>query len=210
MRDGDDNLSSGGDPRRHAPAADRNAEPIWRVLARWLPDAGTVLEIASGTGQHAAHFAARASALTWQPSDADAEMRASVDARARAAGPSNVAPALALDVTRPWPIERADAVVCVNLLHIAPWAATENLMAGAARRLPAGGPLIVYGPFKRAGRHTAESNARFDDQLRMREPAWGIRDLDDVTGEAEANGLALAEVDDMPANNLTVVFRRSS
>jgi SAM-dependent methyltransferase len=208
MRYGDDVFSGNADPRRHAPAADRNAEPIRGVLARWLPNAGTVLEIASGTGQHAAHFAARAPNLTWQPSDPDAEMRASIDAHARAAGLGNVAPALALDVTQPWPIATADAVVCVNLLHIAPWAATAAVMAGAGTVLPAGGPLIVYGPFKRGGRHTAESNARFDDQLRMRDPAWGIRDLDDVAAEAEANGLARAEVTEMPANNLTVVFRR--
>lgn len=210
MSDADDTFSGDADARRHAPAADRNAGPIWTVLARWLPARGTVLEIASGTGQHAAAFARRAPGLRWQPSDPEAEMRASIDAYARADALTNVAPALALDVTDPWPVERADAVVCVNLLHIAPWAATEGLMAGAAAILPAGAPLIVYGPFKRGGRHTSESNARFDQQLRMREPAWGIRDLDDVAAEAEGNGLDLAEVNDMPANNLTVVFRRVS
>ena len=207
MRDGDDLDPDGADPRRHAPAADRNAGPIWTVLERWLPARGTVLEIASGTGQHAATFAARAPSLTWQPSDPDAAMRASIDAYARAEGLTNVAPALALDVTRAWPIDAADAVICVNLLHIAPWAATEALIRGAARVLLAGGPLIVYGPFRRDGAHTADSNARFDQQLRMREPSWGIRDLGDVSAEAEANGLTLAEVADMPANNLTVVFR---
>jgi SAM-dependent methyltransferase len=210
MTYGEDLFAGGWDSRRHAPAAERNAAPIWGVLERWLPGRGTVLEVASGTGQHVAAFAPRSSGVIWQPSDPDPEMRASVDAHVSADRLTNVAPALPVDVTDVWPIESADAVVCVNLLHIAPWGATQGLFAGAARILPADGPLIIYGPFKRGGVHTADSNARFDGQLRIRDPAWGIRDLDEVTNVASANAMACAEVTEMPANNLTLVFRRSA
>jgi hypothetical protein len=202
------------DTRLDAPAARRNQDALWQVLAPRLPAAGhgdseVVLEVASGTGQHAAAFAARAPALLWQPSDPDPAMRRSIDAHAVAAGLANLRPALDLDARAPdWPIERAGAMLCVNMLHIAPWAAAEGLFAGAGRVLCANAPLFVYGPFKRDGRHTAESNARFDLQLRQRDPAWGLRDLNDVAALAAIQGLDLAERIEMPANNLTLVFRR--
>lgn len=197
-----------GDPRLYAPAAQRNREPILEVLSRVLPGSGTVLELASGTGQHAVWFAQHLRPLVWQPSDADADMRRSIDAHAHFAGVRSIRPALAIDVTsRPWPIDSANAAVCINLLHISPWAATEGLFAGCAEVLPTGAPLAVYGPFKRDGQHTAESNARFDESLRHSDPAWGVRDVQDVA-TAGRNAFALEEVVDMPANNLVLVFRR--
>ncbi|WP_029010801.1 DUF938 domain-containing protein [Azospirillum halopraeferens] len=197
------------DPRRHAPAAERNRDPILAILVRVLPPAGHVLEVAGGTGQHVVHFAAALPALIWQPSDPDEGARASIAARVADSGLANLRPPVALDATAaPWPVERADAVVCINMIHIAPWAATLGLMAGAARILPPGGPLVLYGPYARGGRHTAPSNAAFDADLRARNPAWGVRDLDDVTAAAAAAGLDPADVVEMPANNLTVVFRR--
>lgn len=213
MSYGRDPYAGGCDPRRHAPAADRNLDPIWQVLARWLPDAGTVLEVGSGTGQHVVGFAARAPALTWQPSDPDPKMRTSIQAHARAAGVQNVAQACDLDVTAPprhWPVQGFDAILAVNLLHIAPWVATRGLLAAAGQYLAAGGPLIIYGPFKRGGRHIAESNARFEAVLQAEDDNRAVRDLDHVTAAAREHGLELAEVNAMPANNLTVVFVRST
>ena len=198
------------DERRTAPAAERSKEPILTVLRRVLLDSGLVLEIASGTGQHVVHFAGALPGLTWQPSDPDPQMRASITAWAADAGLPNVWPPLDLDVLADaWPVERADAVVCINMIHIAPWAATLHLMAGAARLLPTQGVLVLYGPFRRFDRHTAPSNEVFDAQLRRTDPAWGVRDLEMVTSVAEQNGLALEEVNEMPANNLSVVFRRA-
>lgn len=194
------------DARRHAPAALRNRDAILAVLRRHLPAAGLLLEVASGTGEHAAHFAAALPGITVQPSDPDAGARASTDAHAAATGLANIRPALAIDVTAPWPIDHADALLCCNMIHIAPWAATPALIAGAARVLPAGAPLLLYGPFLRGGRHTAPSNAAFDDSLRARDPRWGVRDLDAVI--ALAADFDVAAVEAMPANNLTVVFRR--
>jgi SAM-dependent methyltransferase len=205
------------DTRLDAPAARRNQDALWQVLAPRLPatqsgeisECRVVLEVASGTGQHAAAFAARAPALVWQPSDPDPAMRRSIDAHAEATGLSNLRPALALDARAPeWPVDRAAAMLCVNMLHIAPWAAAEGLFAGAGRILHWGGPLFIYGPFKRDGRHTAESNARFDLQLRQRDPAWGVRDLNDIEALGATCGLDLVERIEMPANNLTLVFRR--
>jgi hypothetical protein len=206
-----DRLDAGDGPdgRLHAPATQRNRQPILEVLLRLLPARGTVLELASGTGEHAVWFAQQLRPLVWQPSDADPAMRASIDAHARAQGVRTIRPAVALDVTeRPWPVVRADAAVCINLLHIAPWAATAGLFAGAAEVLPAGAPLAVYGPFKRGGRHTADSNARFDASLRASNPDWGLRDLGEVDRVAQAHGFAPEEVMEMPANNLTVAYRR--
>lgn len=195
--------------RRHAPATERNRAPILEVLRRALPDTGTVLEVASGTGQHAVAFAAALPGLVWQPSDPDPELRASIAAWVGGGGLANLRAPLALDATAPdWPVERADAVVCINMIHIAPWPAALGLLDGAARLLPAGGPLVLYGPFRRGGAHTAPSNAAFDDDLRRRNPDWGVRDLETVAGAAAARGLSLAEVAEMPANNLTVVLRR--
>ncbi|MCW3480335.1 class I SAM-dependent methyltransferase [Neisseriaceae bacterium JH1-16] len=197
------------DARLFAPATERNRAAILAVLRRVLPGSGTVLEIASGTGQHAAYFAAALPQLTWQPSDPDAASRASIASWAAEAGLANLLPPLALDVCRePWDVAEAQAIVCINMIHIAPWAAAETLFAGAGRLLPPGGVLYLYGPYKRGGVHTAPSNAAFDAQLQASNPDWGVRDLVDVTMLAEQAGLRLAEVVEMPANNLSVVFHR--
>lgn len=196
------------DARLHAPATERNREPIRAVLAEVLPPAGTVLEIASGSGEHAVHMARAFPRLVWQPSDPDAAARASIAAHGAAAGLDNLRPPLALDMLdarADWP--RADAVFCCNMIHIAPWEATLGLMAGAAGALGPGGALILYGPFKRGGRHTTPSNEAFDDSLRRRDPSWGVRDLDAVATAAAPRGFAPERVVEMPANNLTVVFR---
>lgn len=199
------------DDRLDAPAAARNRDPILDVLRRVLPDTGLVLEIASGTGQHVVHFARALPALDWQPSEPDAGGRRSIAAWSAADGLANVRAPLGLDVIGGnWPIDAADAIVCINMIHIAPWAATLALMSGAGRILPAGGPLVLYGPFRRDGINTAPSNDRFDIDLKIRNAAWGIRDIADVTAEAEAAGLRLDEVVEMPANNLTVVFRKAA
>lgn len=198
------------DARRFAPATDRNRDPILAVLSRVLPARGLVLEIASGSGQHAAYFAPRLPGRTWQPSDADPAALASIAAW-RAHDPCEaLLPPLELDVTRsPWPLSAADAVVSVNLIHIAPWAACVALLEGAARLLRSGSVLYLYGPFMRDGAHTAPSNAAFDEGLRARDPAWGVRDLADVAEVARRAGFALEELVEMPANNLSVVFRRA-
>jgi hypothetical protein len=169
-----------------------------------------VLEIASGSGEHAAYFATHFGNLTWQPSDRDPTLRASIAAHADAAAATNVAPPLAIDVgDRPWPIDAADAVIAINLIHIAPWQACRDLLTGAAAVLPPGGPLFLYGPFKREGRHTAPSNEAFDRSLRQQDPAWGVRDLEDVEAAAAASGFRLDRVIELPANNLGVVFRKT-
>jgi hypothetical protein len=196
--------------KRHYPATARNRQPILDVLRPRLPDDGLVLEVASGSGEHVAHFAAALPHLTFQPSDPSAAARASIDDWAGASGLANIRPAVALDAEAPaWPIERAAAVLCSNMIHIAPWSAAVGLIAGAARVLPADGPLYLYGPYRRAGRHTAPSNDAFDHDLRERNPAWGVRDLEAVTELAAAHGFEAPEVIDMPANNLSLVFRRS-
>lgn len=192
---------------RHAPATARNRDPILAVLRDVLPVRGLVLEIASGTGEHAAAFAATLPDLDWQPSDPDADARASIDAWC--AAQPNVRPALAIDAAAPdWPVAAADAILCINMVHISPWAATEGLMAGAARLLPPGAPLYLYGPYRRTGVATAPSNDAFDADLRARNPAWGLRMLEDVTALAAAHGLLGDRVVEMPANNLFVIFRR--
>lgn len=194
--------------RLDAPATGRNREPILEVLRRVLPPAGLVLEVASGTGQHAAFFAESLPDLVWQPTDRDPTHRTSIAAWTE--GLPNVRPPLDLDTTRrPWPVERAEAVVCINMIHIAPWEAGLGLLDGAAAVLPPGGPLVLYGPYRRGGAHTAPSNAAFDADLRARNPAWGVRDLEAVESAAVAAGFTLQEVVAMPANNLTVLFRRS-
>ena len=198
------------DPRLYAAATQRNREPILEVLTQVLPSRGLVLEIASGTGEHAAWFAHRLRPLAWQPSDPEPELRRSIAAHGADAGAGNLRPPLDLDVHEvPWPLERADAVVCVNLIHIAPWSATQALMRGAGCVLDAGGLLYLYGPFRRAGRHSAPSNAAFDAALKAENPLWGVRDLDAVAAEADVNGLALWKTYEMPANNLSVTFLRS-
>lgn len=194
------------DRRRYAPAAARNREPILAVLRSVLPPRGLVLEVASGTGEHCAHFAAGLPSLDWQPSDPDAESRASIDAWC--AGLPNVRGALALDAAAGWPALRADAVLCINMTHIAPWAATEGLLRGAGRVLAAGAPLVLYGPYRRAGVATAPSNEAFDAQLRAQDPRWGLRALEAVAEAAARAGFGTPDVIGMPANNLTVAFRR--
>jgi len=195
--------------KRHAPATERNRAALLAVLRRVLAGRRCALEIASGTGQHAVHFAAALPELRWQPSDRDPGALASIDAwRAEAALP-NLAPALALDVEAlPWPIEGADAVVCINLVHIAPWSAAAALFEGAAGLLPAAAPLVSYGPYRFAGR-TAPSNDAFDASLRAQDPRWGVRDVDDLEALARRTGFALEEVVPMPANNHTLVWRKS-
>ena len=199
------------DARQYAPSAARNRDPIWAVLGPQLPPRGLVLEIASGSGEHTVHFARLAGPqLTFQPSDPDAPARASIDAWAAASGLPNIRPALALDAAaETWPIDRADVVVCINMIHISPWASTVGLVRGAARVLPPGGLLFLYGPYRRGGQHTAPSNAAFDADLRRRNPAWGVRDLEAVAELAASAGFEAPTITPMPANNLCVLFRRS-
>ncbi|MEK6349401.1 MAG: DUF938 domain-containing protein [Burkholderia sp.] len=195
--------------RLHAPAAERNREPILAVLREVLPAQGTVLEIASGSGQHAVHFAAALPHLAWQPTDPDPDALASIAAWAADAALPNLRAPRQLDVRADdWPLDAADAVVCINMIHIAPWEAACALIAGAARVLGDGGVLLLYGPYRRNGEHTAPSNAAFHAQLRRRDPAWGVRDLEAVTELAQAAGFEPERVVEMPANNLSVAFRR--
>jgi cyclopropane fatty-acyl-phospholipid synthase-like methyltransferase len=193
-----------------APAVARNRAPILDVLRNVLPATGTVLEIASGSGEHAVHFAAALPHLVWQPTDPDAQALRSIAAHAAAAGLANLRPPLELDACTPaWPVVHADAVVSINMIHIAPWRAAQGLIEGAERLLPPGAPLYLYGPFRERGRHTAPSNATFDASLQARDPEWGVRDLDEVAALAARHGLTLTDRIAMPANNLSVVFRRS-
>lgn len=202
-------MIAANDERQFSPAAERNKGPILDVLRRALPKSGLVLEIASGTGQHVAHFAANLPGLEWQPSDPNAACHASINGWVREARLDNVRPPLTLDAAQePWPVEHADAIVCINMVHISPWAATEGLMQGAAKRLPPNGVLYLYGPYRRGGAHTAPSNAEFGASLKARNPEWGVRNLEDVTALAAAHGLDFVETVDMPANNLSVVFQR--
>jgi hypothetical protein len=202
-------MPTASDARQHSPAAERNRAPILDALRRLLPATGTLLEIASGSGQHAVHCAAGLPGWRWQPSDRDAAALASIEAwRARAALPNLLAP-IALDVmARPWPLGTVDAIFCANLLHIAPWAVCAALMDGAARHLAGGGLLLTYGPYLEAGVPTAPSNLAFDADLRGRDRAWGLRRLEDVAETAAQAGLTLGQRLPMPANNLLLVFRR--
>ena len=198
------------DARLTAPATARNREPIASVLRRHLPPSGLVLEIASGSGEHVVHFATTQSLdLRFQPSDPDAGARASIDAWVELSGVTNVLPVVALDAAaEAWPLQRADAVICINMIHIAPWDAAIGLVRGAAAILPVGGLLYLYGPFRRNGRQTATSNETFDRSLRYREPSWGVRDLEDVVNLALLHAFGQPIVEEMPANNLSVIFIR--
>jgi SAM-dependent methyltransferase len=197
------------DLRQHAPAAERNREPILAVLERVLPATGTVLEIASGTGQHAVHFAAALPQLVWQPSDPGEDARASIAAWTAHSGLANVRAPLALDVRdASWSIDAADAIVCINMIHISPWASAQALMDGAGRLLGPGGVLFLYGPYRIGGAHTAPSNAAFDTQLRSRDPAWGVRNMEEVVALADAAGFDADNPVAMPANNFSLVFRK--
>lgn len=200
------------DARRTSPSTARNREPILAVLKAILPAEAKVLEIASGAGEHAVFFAAAMPGWRWQPSDADAEARKSIAAWIAAAGLAHVAPPIALDAAAPeWGVAADfDAVVAINMIHISPWQATLGLMAGAARVLRAGGVLYTYGAYKRAGRHTAPSNESFDAWLKGLDAQFGVRDIEEVEAAAAAHGLALREVLEMPANNLSLVFSRSA
>jgi SAM-dependent methyltransferase len=197
--------------KRHAPATLRNRAPILAVLRPLLPAGGVVLEVASGSGEHAVFFAEGLPEVIWQPSDRDAESLASIEAHRAEAGLANLrAPLLVDAAAEAWPIARAAAVVAINMIHIAPWAACEGLVRGAARILTEGGVLVLYGPYRVAGAPFAASNEDFDASLRARDPAWGVRALDDVTALAAAAGLVREAVIAMPANNHVVVFRRGA
>ncbi len=203
-------MSEASDPRLYYPHVARNREAILAVLKRVLPPRGLVLEIASGSGEHAAHFAKELPALAWQPTDPDPQALASIAAHRAAADAGNLLPPLHLDVTAAhWPVEHADALMCNNMIHISPWVVSAGLLAGAERTLSAGGILYLYGPYQIDGRHTAPSNEEFDAYLRGQNAAWGIRDLGEVTALAARHGLMLAETVPMPANNLSVIFRRA-
>lgn len=197
------------DERRSAPHVARNSEPIAEVLRGVLPDTGLVLEVASGTGEHALHFARAFPQLLWQPTDCDPVALRSVDAWRGAAGLPNLLAPLPLDVTAAeWPLDAADAILCINMIHISPWSAAEGLMRGAGTLLARGAPLYLYGAYRQRGVPFAPSNEVFDQSLRSRNPEWGVRSLEEVVEEAERNGLALDSVTPMPANNLSVVLRR--
>jgi len=197
------------DHRRSAPHVARNAEPIAEILREILPERGLVVEVASGTGEHVLHFARNFPQLDWQPSDPDPAALASIEAWRLEAGPANLLPPMVLDARAPdWPIAAVDAILCINMVHISPWAATVGLMRGAGRLLAAGAPLYLYGAYRQAGVATAPSNLAFDLSLKARDPEWGVRDLEDVVAEAEMYGLRLDRVVPMPANNLSVVFRK--
>lgn len=200
------------DARRFAPATQRNREPLLQVLRDLLPNGGRILEIASGTGEHGVWFAQQLPGLIWQPSDPNPELRQSIASHAEHAGIALPQP-LDIDTTAsdwtPDGLEMTayDAVFCANMIHIAPWNAALGLIAGAARYVvKPGGKLIIYGPFKRGGEHTAPSNAAFDQSLRSQDPEWGVRSLEQVTEEAAKQGFDAPEVIEMPSNNLTLVF----
>ncbi|ACY15255.1 DUF938 domain-containing protein [Haliangium ochraceum] len=199
-----------------SPAAQRNCAPLAEVLADLLPPSGRVLEIASGSGQHAAYLARRFPDLVWQPSDIDPQALISIEAWRADSGEgegqalSNLAPPIELDATaETWPVDRADVVLNLNMIHISPWSACLGLLRGAGALLASGGALILYGPYRVPGEPFAASNAAFDRSLRARNPAWGVRPLDAVEEAARAHGLVLEQRRDMPANNLTLLFRRS-
>lgn len=202
---------AGPEAKKHAPATLRNRDAIAEVLAAILPAQGLVLEIASGSGEHIVHFARRFPMLEWQPSDPDHDALRSINAYREEAGLTNLRPSLALDVMAAcWPLTRTDAMLCINMLHIAPWSATGALMAGAGRLLAPGAPLYLYGPFIEAAVPLAESNAAFDMSLKSRDSDWGLRDVADVAAVADDFGLQLEARVAMPANNLSLIFRKSA
>lgn len=215
------------DLRQYAPAAQRNRVPILHVLQQVLPPTGSILEISSGTGEHAVCFAPAFYPRLWIPSDPDPIARSSIAAWRATCPTDNLTAPIALDTTdsvwaveqenRPAAIQAIDfkqhpirAIININMIHIAPWSACLGLLAGARRILPPDGILYLYGPFKQGGQHTAISNAKFDERLQAQNPAWGVRNLDDIEAEAQAHYLRLTDVIPMPANNLSVVFQRIS
>jgi len=199
-----------GHAKKFAPATLRNRDAIADVLRTVLPPAGTVLEVASGTGEHAVFLAQQFPRLSWQPSDPDVEALASIAAwRAEAAAPNLLAPVQLDALAATWPVASADAMLCINMVHISPWAATLGLLRGAAALLPSGAPLYLYGPYRRQGIVTAASNEAFDASLKARDPRWGLRDLATVVAAAAEAGLGFDTLHEMPANNLSVVLRKT-
>jgi hypothetical protein len=198
------------DPRLKAPSVARNREAILAVLRDVLPSQGDVLEIASGSGEHAVFFAEHFPRLVFHPSDPDAAARRSIGAWGSSLGQANLRPPLPLDArSDDWPIAATDAVLCINMVHIAPWEATLGLFEGAAKILPRHAPLYLYGPYRRAGVETVRSNVDFDSWLKERDPGYGLRDIEAMTACASGNGFSGPEVVEMPANNLSVIFRRT-
>ncbi|PJG47508.1 SAM-dependent methyltransferase [Sphingobium sp. LB126] len=197
-----------GGNKRFAPATLRNRDAILAVLREVLPPSGLVLEVASGSGEHAIHFAAALHALDWQPSDPDPAALASIEAWRAEAGLANVRSPIRLHAEADWPMDRADAILCINMVHISPWTATLGLLRGAGRVLPPGGLLYLYGPYVRDGVETAPSNLTFDASLRARDPQWGLRRVEDVIAAADDEGLAFQYLIGMPAHNLSLIFRR--
>ena len=196
------------DCRRYFAAVPRNRDVILEVLRRVLPENAAVLEVASGSGEHGVHFASHLPSVTWYPTDADPELLASINAWRHASDLPNLRPARWLDVLKkPWPTIEVDAVVNINMLQVSPWEACPALFEGVAQVLRPGGVVVMYGPYKRAGKHTSESNASFDATVRENDPRWGVRNLEDVAAAAHTRGLILEEVIEMPANNLAVIFR---
>lgn len=202
-------LEAGGEAKRIAPATQRNREAITSVLRDILPAKGVVLEVASGTGEHVVHFAAAFPDLTWQPSDYDLAGLASIEAWSSESGLPNILSPLRIDASAAdWPLTRAEAIICINMAHIAPWEASEGLFAGAARLLAPGAPLYLYGPYREAGVATAESNEAFDVSLKARNPAWGLRSVEQMNALAAHSGFAVEARVEMPANNLSLFYKR--
>jgi SAM-dependent methyltransferase len=196
--------------KEYAPATFRNRDPILKVLTRTLPENGLVLEIASGSGEHAAYFTPRLKGLTWQPSAPNPESRASISSWAEEIQGYDLLTPVELDIlVEPWPVLQADAIVCINMIHISPWAVTKSLMAGAGRTLRTGGILYLYGPYKVNGEHTSLSNQAFHERLKNLDTQWGIRDLTDVISEAKTQGLMHIQSIQMPANNQSIIFKRT-
>ena len=194
-----------------APAAERNRQPILDVLRRVLPPAGLVLEVASGTGQHTIFFSEHLPALHWQPTDASSEALQSIGAWVDEAARKNLLAPLELDVRSPqWPVTKADALLCINMIHISPWETTEALFQGASQLLAGGSPLVTYGPYRLHGEHTAPSNAAFDQSLRSRNACWGVRDIDELRELGGRTGFVLEERVSMPANNMILVWTRDA
>jgi SAM-dependent methyltransferase len=194
--------------KRYAPATERNRDAIVAVLREALPSSGLMLEVASGSGEHAVHFAAAFPALDWQPTDPDPAALASIAAWRAEANLPNLRPPLQLDAAADWPIAQADAILCINMIHISPWEAALGLLKGAGAALPPGGLLYLYGPYTSDGVETAPSNLAFDASLKSRNRHWGLRAVEDVIAAAKAEGLAFEKRIDMPANNLSLLFRR--
>jgi SAM-dependent methyltransferase len=196
--------------KEHAPATLRNRDAILSVLKLTLPKNGLVLEIASGSGEHAAYFAPRLEGLTWQPSAPSPESLISISSWAEEIQDDKLLSPIELDVlVEPWPVLKADAIVCINMVHISPWAVTKSLMAGAGRTLRTGGTLYLYGPYQVNGENTSLSNQAFHENLKSRNTQWGIRDLADVISEARTHGLMHTQSIQMPANNQSIIFKQT-